>query len=230
VGGGLPSFAGLFGVDVFDLAAAGLLPMGPPSAALPGCGVQFVTCVPYSGGPLGFDLTGTHDLGGNGLDCAVGEGCETAGITQVTLDAGRSAGSGGTAGCQAKILGAVNQTFRTNFTSFSSSFFNPPQGRPGSALNLVISATNLPASQFNAIQPGRYPLNWFSYLVGYGPTLHVAGPGPLNPNARFSSSNIGGVTSVTFTAHLDSAYAYNPVGLVLHGVTDVLGVHRNPCP
>jgi RHS repeat-associated protein len=62
VGGGLPPFAGLFGVDVFDLAAAGLLPTGPPSAALPGCGVQFVTCVQFAGGTVGFDSSGFADL------------------------------------------------------------------------------------------------------------------------------------------------------------------------
>jgi hypothetical protein len=71
-------------VDEFDLAAAGLLTLGSPSAALPGCGAEFVTCVLFSGGSLGFDSSGVHNFGGNALDCAMGEGYEAAGIAFVT--------------------------------------------------------------------------------------------------------------------------------------------------
>jgi hypothetical protein len=57
------------------------------------------------------------------------------------------------------------------------------------------------------------------------------GPAPLDQNAIFSNSNIGGLTSVTFTAHIDSAWAYNPIGALLHWIIDVLGSNtRNPCP
>ncbi len=81
--GSTPPGLGLFGVDEFDLAAAGLLPLGPPSAALPGCGAEFVTCVPTNGGTLGFDSSGVHDLPGNIQDCEMGDVCT--GITSVTI-------------------------------------------------------------------------------------------------------------------------------------------------
>jgi hypothetical protein len=37
--------------------------------------------------------------------------------------------------------------------------------------------------------------------------------------------------TVTFTAHLDSAFTYNPIGTVLPYLIDVKGAAtRNPCP
>jgi len=87
--------------------------------------------------------------------------------------------------------------------------------------------------QFNATQPGRYPVNWWTYLIGYGPTLHVVGtPGAFDRLAQqFSNSNVGGMTSVSFTAHIDSAFAYNPIGLLFHLFKDLLGAGgRNQCP
>lgn len=45
------------------------------------------------------------------------------------------------------------------------------------------------------------------------------------------NSNIGGMYSATFTAHIDSAWADNPVDALLHLFIDVLGHNsRNPCP
>ncbi len=95
----------------------------------------------------------------------------------------------------------------------------------------MINGTGLTASQFNSIQTGRSPNGFFGAVFGYGPSLHIAGPAPLDPNAVFSNSNIGGVTSVTFTAHIDSAWAYNPIGALFHYFIDVRGQQtRNPCP
>ena len=137
-----------------------------------------------------------------------------------TGGAGGGAG-GGTGGCTARILGVANQTLGTSFTSANV------QGSPsriGGAINISITAGNLPAAQFNAIVPGRYVSGPLQYLVGYGPSLHITGAG-------FKNNNVGGFTSVTFTAHIDSAYAYNPIGFVLHEAIDVLGPNsRNPCP
>lgn len=129
--------------------------------------------------------------------------------------------------CAPSVLRAVNQTAGTNLTSadVQRDFTN------GGAANLVLGANNLPAAQFNAIQPGRRPLSLVTTLFGYGPTLHIAGPGFFDPNAVFSNSNNGGTTSVTFTAHIDSAFAYNPIGAVLHLFLDIFGAgSRNPCP
>ena len=76
--------------------------------------------------------------------------------------------------CTEKILSAVNNQFGTNFTPDNI------QGNPfpnGGATNLNILGTGLPAAQFNSIQTGRYPLNWSSYVIGYGATLHITGQG-----------------------------------------------------
>ncbi len=129
--------------------------------------------------------------------------------------------------CTAPILNAVNNNYGTNFdpSNVQSTFTN------GGAFNLNINGSGLPASQFNAIQTGRSPNGFWGAIIGYGPSLHITGPAALNPNAVFSNSNIGGATSVTFTAHIDSAWAYNPIGALLHYVIDVRGqATRNPCP
>jgi hypothetical protein len=68
---------------------------------------------------------------------------------------------------------------------------------------------------------------------GYGPSLHVvAGPSSLDSTAlAFTNSNFGGTYSASFTAHIDSAWASNPIGALLHLIIDVLGHNtRNPCP
>jgi hypothetical protein len=41
---------------------------------------------------------------------------------------------------------------------------------------------------------------------------------------RFTNSNVGGAYSVSFTAHVDSAWADNPIGFLLHLFIDVFGV------
>jgi hypothetical protein len=142
---------------------------------------------------------------------------------------GQGASGGGGGVCTSRILGAVNQTFGTSFTA------SDVQGAPfsnGGAINLNILGNGLPAAQFNSIQTGRYPLSPLTWLIGYGPTLHVAGLGIFDPTAVFTNSNVGGVTSVLFTAHIDTSFAYNPIGAVIHLVRDLLhiGGPRNPCP
>jgi hypothetical protein len=117
-------------------------------------------------------------------------------------------------GCVSPVLNAVNRTFGTSFSKFSDLFTQ------GGGVNLIISA----GSQFSQVGLGRYPLNWFSNLIGYGPTLHIVGSGPLDPKAVWDPTN--GI----FTAHLDSAFAYNPIGALLHLLIDVLGIGRTPCP
>lgn len=132
--------------------------------------------------------------------------------------------------CTQPVLNAVNNQFGTSFTSADV------QGNPfgnGGATNLNILGSGLPTSEFNSIQTGRYPLNWWSYVIGYGPTLHITGRGFFDPApATFTNSNIGGVTSVLFTAHIDTSFAYNPIGALIHLFRDLLhiGGPRNPCP
>jgi hypothetical protein len=154
-----------------------------------------------------------------------GEGIDTGGPFS-----SRSGGGDGMARCAVRVLSGVNQVFSARFT-FANVKGQLPS--PGGGANFLIGATGLPATQFNAIVPGRYPLSPVTWLFGYGPTLHVVGgPGFLDPFATsFSKGNVAGVTSVLFTAHVDSAFAYNPVGALLHLAIDVVGYKtRNPCP
>jgi RHS repeat-associated protein len=138
---------------------------------------------------------------------------------------GPQSGSGNsTGGCEAKVFSAVNNQFGTNFTS-ANLFPKLPEfqfstGAPAGqgTLNLNISGSG--------VSPGRYPVNWWTYVIGYGSTLHIpAGPFGLDSpqTLNFSSSQ--------FTAHLDSAFVYNPIGALLHLLIDVKGVGGyKPCP
>ena len=120
--------------------------------------------------------------------------------------------------CKAAVLGAVNSQFGTNFAKadIQSAFMN------GGGANLVITASGLSAAQFNGLQTGRYASGFLNAITGVGPSLHIAGYNAVNDkNAIFNNTNIGGMTSVTFTAHTDSAFANNPFGALLHYILDV---------
>jgi RHS repeat-associated protein len=132
-----------------------------------------------------------------------------------------------TSQCGTKILSAVNNKFGTSFTSANVGTgayapFQWPQV-PGGTVNIDIFP---PDTQSGGISPGRYPVNWWTYFIGYGSTLHIpAGPGGLDSPSTldFSGSQ--------FTAHLDSAFPYNPIGGMVHLLKDVWGLGgHNPCP
>jgi RHS repeat-associated protein len=126
--------------------------------------------------------------------------------------------------CEANILTAVNNKFGSNATTANvTGQFNYSQGAPQGegTLNLDIS-TNQPGSASS----GRYPIHWWTYIIGYGSTLHVpAGPGGADsPLTLPFSPNL-------YTAHIDSAFPYNPIGLVAHLVVDMGGSGGyKPCP
>ena len=133
-------------------------------------------------------------------------------------------------GCTEPILSAVNNQFDANLSPDNVVLGFTPRG---GAANLNIAAGGLPPAQFNAIQTGRYPLNWWSYVIGYGPTLHVTGRTYFDPApAIFRNLNVSGATAVLFTAHIDTAFAYNPIGFLIHFLIDVLhtGGPRSQCP
>jgi len=182
------------------------------------------------------ELTDFYTSLGDGVD--LGDGCSvTSTDLCITTATGTDSSddsddddddtSDDTPPCQPVILSAVNNQFGTNFTGANvQSFFTN-----GGALNLVITGTGLTAPQFNSIHTGRFPSSVLGAITGHGPSLHITGQTPLDPGAVFNKRNIGGVTTVTFTAHIDSAYAYNPLGALAHLFTDVLGSGtRNPCP
>lgn len=129
--------------------------------------------------------------------------------------------------CEQQNLNAVNNQFGTGFTTSNvDGMFQYSEGAPPGqgTLNLDIS---VPLQyQSNGISPGRYPVNWWTYVIGYGATLHIpSGPVGLDSSQTLLFSNS------QFTEHLDSAFPYNPFGLLIHFLKDVLGIGgHNPCP
>lgn len=129
--------------------------------------------------------------------------------------------------CEKKILSAGNNQFGTNSTAnnvigdpFYHSTFGPLDTQTA---NLNISA----GSEISMVAPGRYPVNWWTYIIGYGATLHV----PSGPSGLDSGQTIPFGQNNDYTEHLDNAYAgWNPLGDLLHGLIDILGIGRNPCP
>jgi hypothetical protein len=122
--------------------------------------------------------------------------------------------------CTQPILNAVNNHNGTNFTA--ADVQSPGPFDNGNTTNLIIASGSLSPAQFNGLQTGRYPISLWTWLTGYGPTLHITGQTAFDPApATFSNSNIGGALMVTFTAHIDYAFPYNPFGAVIHGI-DVL--------
>jgi hypothetical protein len=140
---------------------------------------------------------------------------------------GSTGGSGGRS-CTTVILSAINNHFGTNFGpgNVGTEQFEPfawPQV-PGGTVNIDVFVP--PQMRPDGISPGRYPVNWWTYLIGSGPTLHMpAGPRGLDSfqTLAFSGSQ--------FTAHVDSAFPYNPIGAAFHLFHDVLGIGgHSPCP
>jgi len=125
--------------------------------------------------------------------------------------------------CEQENLNAVNNQFGTGISTLDvEEMFqysvNAPAGQ--GTLNLNIQY------QTHGISPGRYPVNWWTYIIGYGPTLHIpAGPGGLDSPMTLVFSNS------QFTEHLDSAFAYNPIGALIHLLEDIFGIGgHNQCP
>jgi hypothetical protein len=130
------------------------------------------------------------------------------------------------------MVAATTQGRRNSFTGTT---YRPRGGKQiAKSLDRIAPAgaeeghNSTPYSPVATLLPGL-----LGVLTGYGPSLHVVGGSSgLDPNALpFTNSNIGSVYSDAFTVHIDSAWADNPIGAILHGIFDVLGSStRNPCP
>ena len=109
--------------------------------------------------------------------------------------------------CQAKILNATNNQFGTNYTNSNvTNTFNFSTGAgPGQGtLNLNISGSTA------GVSTGYYPVHWWTYAIGFGPTLHVVGGDVLDsPQTLQFGPNQG-------TFHIDSGFPYNPIGAFAH--------------
>jgi hypothetical protein len=115
------------------------------------------------------------------------------------------------AACKAKVLDAANNQFGKNYTSANvDDTFQDSKGAPPGAgtLNLNISGSTA------RVSPGYYPVNWWTYVIGYGSTLHaVSGPGG---NGGLDSQQTLKLTPAQGTFHIDSGFPYNPIGLFFH--------------
>jgi len=69
------------------------------------------------------------------------------------------------------------------------------------------------------------------WLTGIGLAGHIADETNLGfPESAFQSSNIGGYLSVQFAFYDDNGYANNPIGAVIHCITNVLDLDtRQSC-
>jgi RHS repeat-associated protein len=189
---------------------------------------------PYGVGPTGQSSNPGSMIGQTSADLLEGYNSYVGGLPVLTASTAGSTSQ--TPNCQTTILNAVNSQFGTSLDASNvlpSTSLLPQPG--GGQVNLNIGVLGgLTPGQFNSIQPGRYaPPGLLGVLIGLGPSLHVVpNPSSLDPVAlSFSNANVGGVYIDSFTAHIDSAWADNPIGLVLHGIIDVLGSStRNPCP
>lgn len=128
--------------------------------------------------------------------------------------------------CEQSIVNAGNSTFGTTFSTgdILRSYQHSSGGPPATyTWNVNISA----GSQIGMVAPGRYPLHWWTYIIGYGATLHVpSGPGGLDSGLTVPFGKQNG-----FSEHIDNAYAgWNVLGDLFHLLVDVLGNGRNACP
>ena len=118
--------------------------------------------------------------------------------------------------CQAKILNATNNQFGTNYTDANvTSTFNCSTGAgPGQGtLNLNIQGSTA------GVSPGYFPVHWWTYVIGYGSTLHVvSGPGG---NGGLDSQQTLPFGPNQGTFHIDSGYPHNPFGAIFHGILNM---------
>ena len=125
--------------------------------------------------------------------------------------------------CQAKILNATNNQFGTNYTDTNvSSTFNYSTGAsPGQGtLNLNVFGSTA------GVSPGYYPVHWWTYASGYGPTLHaVSGPGG-NGGLDSTQTLQFGPNQATF--HIDSGFPYNPIGALFHWLLNMTKAEDTP--
>jgi RHS repeat-associated protein len=122
--------------------------------------------------------------------------------------------------CEARILKALNKHFKTNFTSADiTAEFQYSNGAPKDegTLNLNMSG--------GGVTPGRFPVSWWTYAIGYGSTLHIpSGAGGLDSDSTLKFTNS------QFTAHIDSSFPYNPIGFVVHALSLIGAEGYKPCP
>ena len=110
--------------------------------------------------------------------------------------------------CQAKILNATNNQFGTNYTNANvTNTFNFSTGAgPGQGtLNLNINGSTA------GVSTGYYPVHWWTYAIGFGPTLHVVG-GDVLDSPQTCSLDLTRVRSTSTPAFHTIRSVLSPTG------------------
>jgi hypothetical protein len=140
--------------------------------------------------------------------------------------------------CTQKLLDQVNAQFKSNFTEEDVGpiqllgWENPEKGFiHGGGFNIRILA-DLPLElqkHGKRIHPGRFATVKDMLVLGVTPSLHL--PDKVENYETFNEYKFNDQVQVDFVAHLDTGYADEPGGVLVHFFRDVMGAHgRNPCP
>jgi RHS repeat-associated protein len=125
--------------------------------------------------------------------------------------------------CREAVLNAANNRFGTNYTSANvGKTFQYSTGAPPGVgtLNLNIFGSTA------GVSPGYYPVHWWTYVIGYGPTLHaVSGPGG---HGGLDSQQTLQFSPNQATFHIDSGFPYNPIGAFFHWLLNMTNAGGYP--
>jgi hypothetical protein len=139
--------------------------------------------------------------------------------------------------CTYRILDSINRHFHTAFTRDDvapvkmSDWEQEESGFVrGGAFNIRVRGNQLSPDRKKKIHQGRFSNFWDWITIGLNPSLHI--PGDIDGVNVFDlDTKEGPVPQVDFVAHVDSGFAYLPIGLIFHELVDVVGADiRNPCP
>lgn len=143
--------------------------------------------------------------------------------------------------CTDRILEAINDKFDGDFSPDDvapvkmSTWAHEEAGFVrGGAFNIRVRGSQYPSHRRKKIHPGRFTDPWTWITFGIHPSLHI--PGKIDGATVFEldserTLSAGGDPQIDFVAHIDSAYAYIPTGLLYHLLVDMAGADtRNPCP
>lgn len=136
--------------------------------------------------------------------------------------------------CDDRLLTTLNQQFEANFTSQDMALIDTPTWAApdtafmrGGGYNIRIVASGLSEAEVKRIHAGRFIGHIDGFPADLEPSLHV--PGTIGSAQVFASDATAG--TVDFVAHIDTAYAYTPLGFIVHMIRDVWGAKgRKPCP
>jgi hypothetical protein len=141
--------------------------------------------------------------------------------------------------CTESILTEMNRHFKTSWTADDIApvqmpgWDHPEAGfiRGGGYNIRIVKTLNRGDESIKHIKAARYSTFESDVEIGAQPSLHI--PGKIDGQQMFNkeTSSDKSTTTYDFIAHSDSAYAFLPIGSLLHLFEDVIGAKtRRPCP